>query len=397
MAMDFNTPAGKLANLRERGSEDTISRPVSLASTSSAAFHFADKLRTATGRTEKITHDDALEDKLQRYWATKGPRRERVWRDQEAEAMNEAKARKDDKLFPRGPCDAYAQEAASLSQRRAEEDLTGDHFSRPARPISWAEHNRLAVEYQRREEDYHQMQERLSVWTTDDVKLKTETEEAQQIRVPYIKALMSVYDSQWKASAKRFQENQIPHSPEQDPEEGDVEEQKAGRGRPRGRAKREHVEPTDDSENHRNGDDVLGLDERGPPRRGLRKTERATAADDAVPDMNGRGPPRRGRPKSKRVEPTVRSTGSVAQSGKVDEVDEVAAAEHFGFHDSASKYPCGGTNSRLLRLNIKQVDHGIEIRPSSSVLLLLGRRRVPWLVEHTCILVNQLRSQGLPQ
>lgn len=317
--MDFNTLAGKLANLRERGSEDTISRPVSQASTSSAVFQFADEPRTATGRTDKITHDDALEDRLQRYWAAKGPRQECVWREQEAEAMNKAKARKDDELFHRGPCDAYAQEAAILSQRRAEEDLTGDHFSRTARPVSWAEYNRLAVEFQRREEDYHQMQERLSVWTTNDVEVQTE--EVQQIQLPYIKALMSVYDSQWKASSKRFQENQIPRSPEQDSGEGDVEEQKAGRGRPRGRAKEEHVEPTDDPENHRNGDDVLGLDEQGPPRRGLRRTERATAADDAVPDMNGQGPPRRGRPrarpKSKRVEPTVRSTGSVAQSGKV--------------------------------------------------------------------------------
>lgn len=132
---------------------------------------------------------------------------------------------------------------------------------------------------------------------------------------------MSVYVSQLEASSKRFQENQIPHSPGQDSEEGDIGEQKAGRARPRGRAEKGHVEPTDDSEKHRNGDDVVGLDERGLPRRGLRKTERATAADDAVPDMNGRGPPRRGRPrgrpKSKRVEPTVRSTGSVAQSGKV--------------------------------------------------------------------------------
>lgn len=317
MAMEFNTLAGKLANLRERGSEDTISRPVSLASTSSAAFYFADELRTATGRTDKITHDDALEDRLQRYWATKGPRQERVWRDQEAEAMNEAKARKDYELFPRGPCDAYAQEAASLSQRRAEEDLTGDHLSRPARPIPWAEYNRFAVEHQRREEDDHQMKERLSVWIPNEVEVETEIKEVLQIRLRHLKALMSVYVSQLEASSKRFQENQIPHSPEQDSEEGDVEEQKAGRGRPRGRAEKEHVEPTDDSENHRNGDDILGLDERGPPRRGLRRTERATAADDAVPDMNGRGPPRRGRPKSKRVEPTVRSTGSVAQSGKV--------------------------------------------------------------------------------
>ena len=162
--MDFNPLAGKLANLRERGSEDTISRPVSQASTSSAAFHFADELRTATGRTEKITHDDALEDRLQRYWAAKGPRQECVWREQEAEAMNEAKAGKDHELFHRDPCDTYAQEAAILSQRRAEEDLTGDHFSRPARPISWAEYNRFAVEHQRREEDDHQMKERLSVW-----------------------------------------------------------------------------------------------------------------------------------------------------------------------------------------------------------------------------------------
>jgi len=311
MAMDFDTLASKLASLRERSSEDTISRPVSQASTSSSAFQFADELRSATGRIEMIAPEDDWQDEVWGNGTTKRRRQTYEWREQEAKAMNDAigvMAINGRNLLDPNPCHLYAHEAARLTERRAEEDRTGDQSKGTTRSNSLSKYHRVAVELQRRDEDYLQMKHRLLVWIADDE--EAHSEDILRFRLRYIKTLMSVYNSQLEASFKRSQENQRLHSPAHDSEERDVEEQKASRGRPRGRPKKEHVEPTIDSESRNNGADFTDADGRGPPCRGLRKTERPTAADDDVPHMNGRGPPSRGRPRGrpKNIKSRLQST-----------------------------------------------------------------------------------------
>ncbi|RMD41575.1 hypothetical protein DV735_g3547, partial [Chaetothyriales sp. CBS 134920] len=182
MDLDVNVLEGKLNAILDRPAEEPISRPASpsIASTSSEALQY----HSAVYRKPETEEERAQRDQESEYlrsltWGDEPTRRAR-----EEEFKQERAALGNLALRGWGMCEEYEQEIIRLAALRTAED---------------------ALEYQRQEEDYLQVTDKLSIFLTGDE--ESESERVLRYRLRHLKTLLQLYDSQWHRSFIRLRED----------------------------------------------------------------------------------------------------------------------------------------------------------------------------------------------
>ncbi|MCJ1243629.1 hypothetical protein MMC30_000826 [Trapelia coarctata] len=200
--------------------------------------------------------------------------------------------------FTRSGHRTYAHESWELTKDRAADDRDRD-FS-PTRLLSpWTEDSQRALEYQRVENDYLRLKEKLFNWRAGD-NYDNVPEETLRLRLRYIMELLRHYDTLWKTSSRRCQQakerqpqQRIPGPTEQGMDRCNDEEQNANydnednqaRGLPRrGQPKIKRARFTSDSESQKTGDEITAAAGRDldPVRCGRPKTKHVVSTSSKV-------------------------------------------------------------------------------------------------------------------
>ena len=202
----------------------------------------------------------------------------------------------------------YSEESLELTEHRAAEDLdrterraaeVRDGDSSANRPVyPWNKVDQRALEYQRVENDYLRLMEKLLDWTNSND--ENAFPETLALRQRYVRILLREYDALWEASSIRLQgdKDEQPQQPRPDTTEqcieGRTEEErntdhantgKRTRGRPRrGQPKTEHAIPTGGSETQTSGNEITDAETQhpDPPRHGYLNTKRVRFTDSSV-------------------------------------------------------------------------------------------------------------------
>ncbi len=202
MDLDIKVLESRLNAVRDRPSEDPISRPASpsLASTSSEALqHHSAVYRKPPTEEEQAQRDEERERTLILFWGDEPTRRR-----QEEQSRREREALQHLAMRGWGTCEAYEKESSRLAAHRAAEDGSRNISAEEYTPTG-TENDQRALELERQKEDYLQLAEKLSVFLDGDA--ESESEEVFRYRLRNLKTLLRLYDSRWHESFRRLEED----------------------------------------------------------------------------------------------------------------------------------------------------------------------------------------------
>jgi hypothetical protein len=188
MDLDINALESKLNAVWDRSSKDPISRRASLSLSTSKALQYSSAVyQEPLTEDEGARRDEKSERLLTEFWGNEPTRRA-----QEERFERKQKALQDLAMHGWGMCEMYEGEASELAKRRAAED-SSRNISAVGYAPTWTENDQRALEFQRQQEDYVLLAERLSVFLAGD-------EESGDVKVlryglRNLKGLLRIYDS----------------------------------------------------------------------------------------------------------------------------------------------------------------------------------------------------------